>query len=387
MTTHSHKKRRPAPIDGAAGPGGWVTPPESVSTHRHNNTNPITKRLSHCLSRGLLAASVLGMGLMTESALAVTLRCGQEGTRTTIQGNLTSGGGSGLSSVSGATLQDHTPRPIGPNLIKNGDFEVGANIDYGLSYSLRPNSQKGDPSPPFNIMANWETAGGGTATYAFWGAMSNKAGGFPEPAGASMIYFGNSFSTYASGSSGTGPKYGAALFNSDGFGQDASLHIVELPTPCDQSQQTPEDYAACLANFDYGIPIDSKPVTIKQTVTGLTQGRNYRLQFGQSLETPAGEDFAQPGVAGLQITGYNRTYFTVDQTISYRTIDFTATATTVDISFMNWGHVNLFTPPATTDSDMTVTELALDDVILSECGVDYTPSSPTTVSLSGKVYN
>lgn len=118
------------------------------------------------------------------------------------------------------------------------------------------------------------------------------------------------------------------MFNSDGFGQG---DITIIPTACTAP------YTDCP---NWGTP--DTPVTVKQTVSGLAVGTRYRLQFYAASEdstvtNPQDTQWYQTGVAGLDITGYQRTYFTVTHASRYLTIDFVATASDTTIAFLNWG--------------------------------------------------
>ena len=77
-------------------------------------------------------------------------------------------------------------------------------------------------------------------------------------------------------------------------------------------------------------------------------------------------------------------YFEVTEFGAYNTMDFIAKTASTTLSFMSWGHVPILLPPNTWNcfdnivanggTAACATELALDDVILTECAVD--PPNP-----------
>lgn len=329
-------------------------------------------------------------------------------------------------------LQNRTPVASGgPNLILNGDFTYGAGFTFNEAASLQPlpdasygdgvytnpgdgyyswvravspHTDGGSVGYPYVAMNNWTSTGGGSQTYAGWGAMGalyNNGtpadttddympwGWNPEhapktvpplmagvtPPDFSMVYFGNTTDWAYKDSSLTGAEVGAKIFDANGFGQSNTLQIYNKNS--DPSTFGPAD--------------GSDPVKISQIIS-LTPGVRYRLQFWQSSEdgdqdplddTP----WSLVGTAALDITGYNRTYFTLPQPGGYRTIDFVATAASTTISFMSWGHVNLYGPQKTPNDDGTsdphATELIMDDVILTQCQGPAVSKPDMAINLSG----
>lgn len=69
------------------------------------------------------------------------------------------------------------------------------------------------------------------------------------------------------------------------------------------------------------------PLAISQVVS-LTVGARYRLQWFASSEDASSPSpiptWSLPGIAAFEITGYNRTYFTVLHEAGYMTVDFFA---------------------------------------------------------------
>lgn len=103
------------------------------------------------------------------------------------------------------------------------------------------------------------------------------------------------------------------------------------------------------------------PVVLGQTVGGLTAGASYLLDFWVTGEGNGGPG-GHTGVFGLEIDGDTRhlllpagsNSFGLDQRYQ---VALTADATSMDISFHNWGH--------TTNLGGFATEIVLDDVILN----------------------
>ena len=212
------------------------------------------------------------------------------------------------------------------NLVANGGFEINTCIPGQYSDCYCPNSLSYDCD-----ILNWTCTGGGTATYAsmYDSTLSIIA------EGTMAAYFGNFFSNVCTG----------------GFG-DLSCITDSLCT----ITGIPAGYP--LSNAGYG---DSTGVSLQQTITGLTAGNTYVLEFwaGGELE---GNMFTNSGLFAVNV-GFGNTFlkdkptnpasFGVDTTGTRYIIEFNATSSSHTIKFTNWGHI--FT---------NCTELILDDVRL-----------------------
>ena len=334
----------------------------------------ISRRVATALVAGAAAASAASMavsaGPAVQSASAATGPVTCDGTQTQIQ--------SGLHSVAGATLQDHTPvLSGGPNLVLNGDFTYAEDDTDANALDANFALSSAGPYPgTYKAIKHWPVTGGGSNSYGLWGGLIGipddgwGLGNAPAPALPSMVYMGN----------GPGARYhvnsGSVTFNSDGFSQSDFSPVPEGP--------------------EYGTTAD--PLKLSQTVTGLTVGHQYRLQFYRASEDSAvavaDTQFGQTGVAGIEITGYHRTYFLVPaHSNAYVTLDFVATNVSTTISFLNWGHILILGPPDTDNPGgvvdgvgISATELGLDDVILTECAAAepvVPPEDPTTPRFTG----
>lgn len=277
--------------------------------------------------------SIHGFGLILQLLLfgvGVKPGVGQpvvcNGTGTTIQ--------TGMKGVSGAFLNSRTPAAqSGPNLILNGDFSFMANgsdanppIVNGYDFAMGVLTQEnGNDGPQYVAMASWTTSGGGIQTYASWGGdtmIKYTTGWDPtaKDAGASEsgVYFGNAYWMCKSGCPIT--------FDGNGYATKTGVSFDSGDTP---------------ANFG----TTATPVTVSQTVQGLTVGHTYRLQFfcgGEGVDNDGNGKWTAPGVAAIDVSGFDRVFFEVPYTkpAYYRTIDFEAKSTSHTISFLSWGHIN-----------------------------------------------
>lgn len=207
----------------------------------------------------------------------------------------------------------------GNNLIQNGDFEATdcfpgegicpASFSYGCDFD------------------NWTVTGGATGTY----AQAAGFGIFGIAEGSWGVYLGNWFCNPCS---------------------------VENDVSCLQEEDCvtegmPEGYPQHLQPGSYG----ADGVAIQQTVSGLTVGMTYTLEFWTG-----GEDFGafpQQGIFGLDI-GFGEMVLSnpaVDPgEIGRRyVVTFMADATSHTFRFINWGHIC-----------SSCTEIVLDDVRLYE---------------------
>lgn len=261
------------------------------------------------------------------------------------------------------------------NLVTNGSFETGGPSSGGTDayFWSRPCNT--------NIPTGW-TADGDAFSYAFWGfyhsttsnqfdfsftnntcnnAVQNGTGDImlaPQPNGNNLLYFGN----YEFAINGPAPAYNAAT----------GEYIPRASV------------AAADAAISWSAGTSTKGVKIMQTVTGLTPGNYYELEFWATGENFGAVDgifvlevggkkfwLTCPGIDNVNGLGTSERYHLVFQA---------ATASTV-ISYKNYSHFRKSLNPAMTAwwganvSDYT-SELALDDVIINE----------KTITVSGKIF-
>lgn len=297
----------------------------------------------------------------------------------------------GMWSIADVTTENRIPAAAGgTNLIINGDFsETGGKVSglnsksFAKVYSLISGTSS-SKSYAYAALPGWSAKGGGLDTYAAWGNTSGVGSinpawaGALEPTGANtnQVYFGNNNMWYYTGL--------APAFNADGVGLADSANPVK--------------FASLLPTYGN----NATPVTISQTVTGLTNGERYRLQFWVTSESGyLGGKYPAPSVAAVDIGGYERTFFEVstNQLNSSKlgtryTIDFIAKSASTDISFMSWGHVAIAAAPKT--YNVGATELILDDVILtlmppqnqvSQFGTDGVPIMVKTCGINDVIVN
>lgn len=216
------------------------------------------------------------------------------------------------------------------NLIQNGSFET---TNCGTAEYICPNA-----STYANcIINNWSVTGGGTQTYAQLFSIFNSI----IPDGTNAVYLGNSFCKMCSETN------------------DDTTCVV--PVGCfipvlsvDEPINLPE----------YG---GGTGVSISQSVSGLTVGNRYFLEFWSGGEGPG---FNGTGVFGVDV-GFGNYLMTNKQTYPGITgtgrrylIEFKAVATSHTIKFTNWGHIC-----------SSCTEAVLDDVKLYA----FSEVSPTVV--------
>jgi LPXTG-site transpeptidase (sortase) family protein len=304
------------------------------------------KRRTHLLL-GALTIFTLVITIMQPINKAVAADiCTNNGTVTT----LSDPAGIGLiSSVDGASVLDRTSAA---NLVSNGDFTTEP---AGLSteiYYWGPTGTNQKYTAAINTgIPQWNRSGGGTRTYAIWTKRN------PSPSSPSLInppangqsngrvYFGN----------GIVDSYSQApQYNSAGF---STAQYTINPGP------------------DYGT--SSTPPAIDQTVT-LTPGTTYRLHFSQGTEGMTGAF----GVAALEISGYDRVYFRVEEGNKEFYLQFVATTAQTNIKFLSWGHL---VNQIVLGPDITVTQMqrtSRGDVTLttsSAHGLNY----PNDIKVSG----
>ena len=202
---------------------------------------------------------------------------------------------------------------IGMNVINhivNGSFENTTCLSNQYTSSFCPNSSYYSCS-----VANWTCTGGGTASYASIDDNTFTV----TPQGPKAAYFGNGSSAYAC--SGT--------FNDTSCLATTSCEITTIPTGYPTNDAT------------YG---GITGVSMSQTVTGLTVGTAYVLEFWAGGE-PQTNGWMLPGVFAVDI-GFGNTFLRCKPTqanpvhIGTRfIIQFKATSTSHTIKFTNWGHI------------------------------------------------
>lgn len=213
------------------------------------------------------------------------------------------------------------------NLITNGSFEADNGFAANGSYWAT-----GTTLTPTMSLTGW-TASGVSQSYARWGSDFGGIlqGSAPIPHGASALYFGGGIGVGVSPFPTINPVTGITTFSS-------APTITPKPT--------------------------TAPVTLSQTLTGLSTSTQYRLDFWASGEHANTGVFQQLGFFGLDITGENTLYFAsptgngpLGQSQRYY-VYFTPSSSTVSLTFTNWGHF------FNGNGDLS-TEVVLDDVILN----------------------
>ena len=214
----------------------------------------------------------------------------------------------------------------------------------------------------------WAISGGGTETYGRWG---------------------NNYNSITNGMV-TVPIAGQAWSSTeiDGersvyLGNETPLEISEIPEFMSNGEVVFTSPPTITLKPEYG----PDPMTITQTVTGLIPDGVYRISFWVSGEW-GNEGFATSlfgttagdGIIGVQLQGYELLYLAVpagnsaeppgaphvfgtEEAHTY-TLEFTATDTEMDISFMNWGHFDSLSDTIGWDRGPS-TELIMDDVIIN----------------------
>ncbi len=196
------------------------------------------------------------------------------------------------------------------NHILNGGFENTTCISNQFNSSYCPNSGYFSCT-----VANWVCTGGGSASYP-----SIDDNTFTMTAdGSKAAYLGNGSNAYACS---TGSNDTSCLSSSN-------CEITTIPAGYPTNDAT------------YG---GSTGVSLSQTVTGLTIGTGYVLEFWAGGE-PQTNGWTLPGVFAVDI-GFGNTYLRCKPTranpVTVGTrflIQFKATATSHTIKFTNWGHI------------------------------------------------
>ena len=224
------------------------------------------------------------------------------------------------------------------NLLTNGGFEAGTCTPYPTWDVFCPNA-----SAYSCDITNWTCTGGGTQTYCLIYDITSSA----IVEGTKAAYLGNNFCMFCNSTVGDISCV-----------TDSLCSVIGVP--------------AGYPDHDilYG---GSTGVSIEQTVSGLTIGNTYVLEFWCG-----GEDFGfftNQGVFGLDV-GFGRMLLHCNPTdngdIGTRyIIEFNAVATSHTIKFTNWGHVC-----------NTCTEVVLDDSRLYTLA-QLSPSVPSCSSSIG----
>lgn len=211
-----------------------------------------------------------------------------------------------------------------PNLISNGGMESSTCGALGSAICPASMSYACD-------VTDWTVTGGAAYTY----ATVVTGGGWLVPEGAQAVYLGNAFCNTCSS-------------NSEDISclTDSGCYTVGVP-----------------AGFPYNAPDygGATGVSIEQTVSGLTVGSVYTLEFWSG-----GEDFgffSNDGLFGLDI-GFGTMMLQshgadIGEVGTRYAITFLANNTSHTFKFTNWGHIC-----------STCTELVLDDVQLFNAAVD-----------------
>ncbi|MBS1713227.1 MAG: PEP-CTERM sorting domain-containing protein [Armatimonadetes bacterium] len=225
-----------------------------------------------------------------------------------------------VSVTSGDTLLGNRPS----NLLTNGSFEADAGSATNLSYWAT-----GTTLTPSMSLTGW-TASGGPQNYAQWGNNGPQlVGSDTIPHGENAVYFGAGIMM--------------PLAMDPTFAPDGSVSFSGNPN----IQPKP----------GFG------PVTLSQTVSGLNTSQQYLLDFWASGEN-AGFSSWGDGFFGLDITGEAQLLLAAPGGLSglgasqRYYIVFQPTASSVTLTWTNWGHyIDSF--------GLFHSELVMDDAILN----------------------
>jgi hypothetical protein len=276
------------------------------------------------------------------------IECVGDGTLSEVQAE----GDAILSNVTGGTALDRTTPA---NLVDNGEFDRG--LDVAVIDVNDDNHYWGPTANPENVglfgyggvagdmrpVDGWSASGGGESTYALRSNINQAFFMKDREVGMTpaYIYFGNE----KVDSETNGNTFFSTQIDSE----------ISLTKPT---------LTAIALNEDLFGPTDlSAPIELSQEVT-LVPGTTYRLSFFQGAEQGAPKTAGvstEDGLAGLDITEYDRTHFRVYHNGNRYILEFTAVAAATTIAFMNWGHLRY------TLSSWSA-ELSLDDVIINKCG-------------------
>lgn len=225
-----------------------------------------------------------------------------------------------LSISSGDTVLGNRPS----NLVTNGSFEADNGVLPNHGYWAT-----GTFLTPSIALTGW-TASGQSQSYATWGhnAPGRIRGSDFLPHGESGLYFGASIMF---------PPSIMPTFQPNGRVTFAGTPVLN-------------------AKPGFG------PVTLSQTLTGLSTSQIYQLDFWASGEDSGVSPMAEDGFFGLDITGEARTYLAAPSGMSALGasqryyIKFQPVSSSITLTWTNWGHY-LGTGLST--------ELCLDDIIVN----------------------
>jgi hypothetical protein len=240
-------------------------------------------------------------------------------------------GAGGTAQAAGLTMTGPLGLSHGANLIQNGSFE-----DHPTGGTSAFFWGTGTGATPYATPGFWN-ANGSLSNYAEWDNTAVFNGSAPLPDGTAGLYFGNSIMS--------------SISQTPTFNADGSLTFTSPPT--------------IVPALGY-----SPPVTMSQTLTGLSLSTTYGLSFWTSGEDAmTGQGFTHDGIFGLKVTGYNVQYLAAPSGLStlgtshVYNFTFTPISANTTITFINWGHSDSATVGWTLGGFST--ELVLDDVIVN----------------------
>lgn len=230
------------------------------------------------------------------------------------------------------------------NLVLNGSFENTNCQPNVFSNSFCPNSGYYGCD-----VVNWTCTGGGSASYA-----SIDDYTFTQTADGNMAaYFGN----------GSNASACSATYNDTSCLDTTGCELLNIPVGYPTNDIT------------YGGNVG---VSLEQTVSGLTIGATYVLEFWAGGE-PQSHGWMDAGVFSVDI-GFGKTYLRDKPTCpgcigTTYIIEFNATSTSHTIKFTNWGHICI-----------PCTELILDNVRLYTLP-ELSPSVPSCSTVPIAIFN
>ena len=238
--------------------------------------------------------------------------------------------GISVASSPGNNLSTYIDPSTVNNLVSNGNFDTGLetvdNVYIGEKSTKTPKA-----TVPY-----WLTKGGGSLTYANHERRTTNLTQIPrDPLNTvdrpSRVYFGNATNNNV-------------VWNGTWTHPTVGWSTAAINTGTQHS------------NASYG----TDPVSLEQNIS-TNPGQVYRMQFFVAGEGP----YTQAGLAGFDLTGYQRLFFKVTWTSTNNvgnryTVYFVAKNNTTNIKFLSWGHVKV--------SGLESTELVLDTVTVTDCG-------------------